>query len=115
MRRPKRNYCVLIYIAWAVLVSISCISCSISAPTDILIRQDWEFYCGSVLKDSFRCMDMKIIGKSIEGDNFEVFIAARVVKTINVRPEQETIEIKYKLLYKKFDNGWIAIRIDRIV
>jgi hypothetical protein len=60
-------------------------------------------------------MDMKIIGKTIEGDNGEVFIEAKVVKIIKGEPEKETLEIKYKFLYKKFDDGWTAIRVDKIV
>jgi len=114
MKRAIRKCSILLYIAWAVIVSISCISCSASAPPDRLISQDWESYFGSVLKDSFRCLEMKIIGRSIEGDNCEVFIAAKVVKNINARLEKETVEIKYKFLYKNFDSGWAAIRVDSL-
>ena len=115
MKRVKINYLSYLYVACAVFVSISCISCSFNAPSDRLIKQDWAFYCESALKDSFSCMDMRIVGKSIVGDKCEVFIAAKVVKTINGRPEKETLEIKYRFLYNKFDSGWTAIMVDKIV
>lgn len=115
MEKTKGVFFSFIYIAWAVIISISCISCSPSAPSDILIKQDWESYSASVLKDSFKCIDMKIISKSVEGENGEVFIEAKVVKIIKGETEKETLEIKYKFLYKKFDDGWTAIRVDKIV
>jgi hypothetical protein len=114
MKRTKRNYFNSLYIAWAVLVSISCMSCSTSAPTDKVIRQDWELYCGTVLRGSLKCLDMTIIDKSIEGDDCEVFIAAKAIKTINGRPEKEMLEVKYKLFYIKFDSGWTAISVDSL-
>ena len=114
MKKTERVYFNLLYISLAVLVLLTCLSCSTSAPADKFIRQDWELYCRTVLSGSLKCLDITIIDKSIAGDDCEVFIAAKVIKTINGRPEKEMLEVKYKLFYKKFDSGWTAISVDSL-
>jgi len=101
-------------LVWTVIIALPCISCSTSAPDDKAIMHDWANYCGNFLKDSLKCMNMTINDKKMAGDECEVFITAKAIKTINGIHGEGAVEIKYKLLYKKFDSGWTAIRVESI-
>ena len=110
MKITKRKSKYLLQFIWAILVLLLCISCAASVPADEAIERDWQAYCKTVLKESVNCSSLRIVDKKVAGDDGEVIIAAKSV----TEPERASTERKFKFIYKKFDNGWSAISVDRL-